>query len=295
MMKRPQCVSCTDPPNQLFKGVTTNGCQYQLLFNNESTNEGNVCIYQTDPNIGVPNVLSLAWFSKYTHPTTSVDFSWEINYNFVWANTGILIPGVLFGASQAWEADLENNNQVSLNFKNGAYTFEHQTQGPEDGNLYIKETKNIPLKQASVGVGMSGKGTFVVQAQPNFNLAFSPHPQYWITFGTFKQGEVLDVGQITNKAPVSGYSLFGLHRAIRCQLEVRRVRTRDESRGHDKCNYDPSKSGHSSLVSNVGDVLVDRVVDDYLRLLGNPAQRVFCWFGTIKTFRHSFLGVSATG
>jgi hypothetical protein len=46
---------------------------------------------------------------------------------------------------------------------------------------------------------MSGAGTFVVQAQPNINLTFTPHPTYWITFGNYTPGQVLDIGQITNK------------------------------------------------------------------------------------------------
>jgi len=50
---------------------------------------------------------------------------------------------------------------------------------------------------------MSGSGTFVVQAQPNMNAIFTFHPEYWITFGNFKEGEVLDITQITNKAQIT--------------------------------------------------------------------------------------------
>lgn len=50
---------------------------------------------------------------------------------------------------------------------------------------------------------MSGKGTFVTQAQPNLHLVFTPHPRYWIAAGTFTEGEVLDQETITNAAEVA--------------------------------------------------------------------------------------------
>lgn len=53
-----------------------------------------------------------------------------------------------------------------------------------------------------VGIGMSGSPTFVVNAQPNMNLTFTPHPEYWIAFGNFNAGEVIDVQAISNAAKI---------------------------------------------------------------------------------------------
>lgn len=177
--------------------------QYSLLFVNNSSNSGDACVYQTDPDIGIPDVMSLAWFSKYAFPTTKLMFQWTIDYDFVWAETGELVPGVIFMASQAWPTDLSNQNNVTLTYQNLAYNFKNQTQGSEPGTLYIEQDNTIPLKQAAVGIGMSGFGTFAVQAQPNLHLTFTPHPKYWITFGNFTQGEVLDIGEITNPGEVA--------------------------------------------------------------------------------------------
>ena len=41
--------------------------------------------------------------------------------------------------------------------------------------------------------------TFVKPAQPNMDMKFTPHPEYWITLGDFEKGEVLDIGEIINK------------------------------------------------------------------------------------------------
>lgn len=185
------------------EGFTTSaGQQYTLRAINNSSNTGDMCVFQDDPDLGVSNALSLAWFSKRATPKTTVNFKWTIDYNFVWSETGLLVPGVVFDASQTFGANLQTTNKITLTHAGGAYDFINQTKGPQPGILYITEDSTIPLKQASVGIGMSGNGTFVVQAQPNFNLTFTPHPKYFIAFGNFQPGQVLDIGEINNPAEV---------------------------------------------------------------------------------------------
>jgi hypothetical protein len=152
-------------------------------------------------------VQTLAWFTKPLFPSTVANFIWQIDYSFVWSETGVLKPGVLFEASQVWDADPSdmNANQVLFTLLQQAYTFEHgmAVPTPQLGTLYIKEDATIPLRQASIGIGMAGSGTFAVQAQPNQLLTFTPHPRYWITAGTYEQGEVLDVGAISEAAEIT--------------------------------------------------------------------------------------------
>ena len=179
------------------------GVTYSLVFQNNSTNQGSGCVYQEDPNLTKANVMSLAWFSKIAATKTKITFTWTIDYSFVWAETGELIPGVMFMAGQTFPADLSTTNSITLSNIGGAYQFQNQGQGAVAGNLYIREDNTVPLKQASVGIGMSGAGTFVVQAQPNINLIFTPHPKYYITFGTFTAGQVLDTLSITDKAEIA--------------------------------------------------------------------------------------------
>ncbi|MFZ5817492.1 MAG: protein rhiA [Bacillota bacterium] len=176
--------------------------KYSLVFKNASSQFGSLCVYQTNPDISDPGVMSLAWFAKAAHPTTKVVFTWETEYSFVWDETGLLRPGVIFDASQAWPADPQSMNQVTFTYSAGAYTFKDVRRGPRPNSLYINQEITVPANQASVGIGMSGAGTFVVQAQPNMNLIFSPHPKYWVTFGNFIQGQVLDITEISNKAEV---------------------------------------------------------------------------------------------
>ncbi len=190
------------------------GTKYTLNFVNNSSLTGDACVYQQDPDINDPNVMSLAWFCKPATPTTTVRFEWTIDYSFVWSETGKLQPGVMFTASQDWPADLTSSNQVQFTKVGGAYTFQNQQQGPQPGTLYVNQDGTITPNQASVGIGMSGSGTFAVQSQPNITAMFTPHPQYWITFGDFSQGEVLDITQITSDANidfgVNNYSMTAI-------------------------------------------------------------------------------------
>jgi hypothetical protein len=181
------------------------GVQYTLTFLNNSTLSADFCLFQQDPDLGVSDALPLAWFTKYvlSGQGQQAVFYWSINYSFVWGQTGQLIPGVTFNASQILPADLSTSNQVTLNQVSGAYEFIDQTAGSRNGELYITENGTIQLDTVSVGIGMSGSGTFAVQGEPNMNLVFTPHPQYWCAFGTFTPGEVLDVEEITNTAQIS--------------------------------------------------------------------------------------------
>ncbi len=188
--------------------------EYCINFTNKSSQKGKACIYQTDPDLGVHDVMSLAWFAKSAYPTTCLKFKWNVDYCYTWSRQGELKPGIVYNASQTWDADLSKTNSIDFakDVDLDAYSFTNQTIGSKEGSLYIMEKKSIVAKECSVGIGMSGNGTFVVNAQPNMQLQFTPHPKYWITFGSFEQGEVLDIEEITATAlelefPINQYTL----------------------------------------------------------------------------------------
>lgn len=187
---------------------------YSLTVINNSTQFQDLCVYQKPVDLGVPNAMSLAWLTAPAWPTTTVTFSWSLDYCFVWSQTGSLQPGVTFKAQQTWAANPDDltQNQVLFNFDNDAFTFQAGSAAgtPQLGSLYIRELSSVPVGTATVGIGMATAGVFAVQAEPNMNLVFSPHPEYWITAGTFEQGEVLDIEQITNEAPVPFNGTFDM-------------------------------------------------------------------------------------
>jgi hypothetical protein len=185
------------------------GAQYTLHFINNSSNPWDFCIYQKDPGlVTVPGVMSLAWFAQQVAPTTHTQYQWTINYDLVWSQVGTVAPGVIFDASQVRPADIQtpSNNQITLDkvisTSPGYYSFGPQSTGPQ-GSLVIQCGSNIsPADNVLAGIAMSGVGTFVAPTQPNINLTFTPNPQYWVSFGTYVQGQVLSIQEMTNDGQV---------------------------------------------------------------------------------------------
>ena len=172
--------------------------QYQLQIHNSASFNGQFCVYQKDPDIEQMGAMNLAWFAKGAHTGTAVTFKWDINYNFVWSETGNLTRGVIFKASQTLDCDLKLNNKVTFKHDDNGYYFTDQTtDAAHEGNLIIVEDSSIPANEASVGIGMSGFGTFAWNGEPNVTQTMSPHPEYWVTYGNYKPGEVLDMQQLS--------------------------------------------------------------------------------------------------
>ncbi len=186
---------------------------YTLVFKNNSSTLGDVCLYQLPPE-GVAGVLPLAWFAQAAHPTTRIKFTWTPAYSFIWSQSGTLIPGTVCFANQIWDADPVTGNQVTFTMDGGAFTFKNQTQGSSAGTYTIREDGTIPPRKASVGLGMEDSGIYVQQAAPNITLALKPVPNYWITFGSFVEGEALDTASLNNPAqiiyPTNIYSMTAI-------------------------------------------------------------------------------------
>lgn len=177
--------------------------KYSLRVTNNSNLFGNICVFQTLPD-QPENMVSLAWFSEPAHPGTTVEFDWSIKYNFVWSRQGELIPGVTFKASQTIDTEPSDITKNSIGFTKeaGAYRFTETSRTTKSGTLGIYTDQTVPHGEASVGVGMSGSGTFAVTATPNYNFSFTPHPKYWVVFGTYEKGEVMDIESLTNTAEI---------------------------------------------------------------------------------------------
>lgn len=181
------------------------GTQYTLTFVNSSTLSRSFICFQEDPAIGVPDVMSLAWYTKFTHPGTTTDFEWFMNYSLIWSEQGNLKPGVKFTASDIVDADpkgIEHPNKISLQYVDDGFKFANPSNQGSKGSLTIDTEAGFPAGKASIGIGMSGSGTFAVPAIPQDHTIFTPHPQYWVAFGNYKKGTVLDITQISNKKQV---------------------------------------------------------------------------------------------
>lgn len=179
--------------------------KYSLTCMNNSQLSGSFAVFQKAPPSTIPgNVFSLAWFARPTAPGSQVTFTWGLDYSFVWSETGLLQPGINFAASQAVAADPDRLNLVQLTKdKYGATTFGHANGNGALGSLTIQQLSNVAPNKTSVGIGMSGSGTFAVQAAPNMTAVFTPHPNYWVVFGNYETGDVMDIQDVTEAVEVT--------------------------------------------------------------------------------------------
>ncbi|HBF28468.1 protein rhiA [Rhizobium sp.] len=178
---------------------------YSLTCVNNSDTSGSFAIFQKAPPTPTPgNVFSLAWFARPAAPGSQVKFTWGLDYSFVWSETGELKPGITFDASQVLPADPYGKNMVQLTRdKWGATTFVNPSANGAVGSLTIQQLANVTPNQTSVGVGMSGSGTFAIQAASNMTAVFTPHPNYWVVFGNYQTGDVMDIEDVTGAVEVT--------------------------------------------------------------------------------------------
>lgn len=176
---------------------------YRLAVTNDSSTFETFAVYQDDPDLGVPNVMNLAWLVKSAQPGQSVVFEWTTDFDFLlWGDNGV-------NPSQSVPANPDdlNHNQIELTYAYGLYSFQpsQPLPDPELGSLYVRESSTIPVDSyASVGLGMSGAPLYSTRAQPNMQLTFTPHPNQhlFLTAGTFSAGQNLDVQQISTAAEI---------------------------------------------------------------------------------------------
>jgi hypothetical protein len=173
--------------------------QYSLTIVNNSAHSDSFMLFQNDPGSFAPNAMAIAWFTKYSNPgpNVTVKFTWQVDWGFSWADTGTLAPGVIFSASDTRSAS-PSTNMIPLSY-NGAYRFGAQTAGPDPTRFYIAEDGSIPVSSsASVGITMSGSTVYAAQARPNTNITATPHPQYFVAYGSFEPGQVIDISTVNN-------------------------------------------------------------------------------------------------
>ena len=178
---------------------------YSLTCVNNSQMSGSFAVFQKPPPTTVPgNVFSLAWFARPTAPSSRVTFTWGLDYSFVWSETGVLQPGINFSATQVMPADPNGQNIVQLTQNTyGATTFANPGGTGALGSLTIQQLTNVVPNKTSVGVGMSGSGTFAMQAAPNMTAVFTPHPNYWVIFGNYQTGYVMDIEDVSSAVEVT--------------------------------------------------------------------------------------------
>jgi hypothetical protein len=173
--------------------------EYQVTINNDSQiDDMNALLFQQKP-VQPKDAYALAWFSKKCHKGTFATFGFTIDYSFVWGQTGNLGPGRNYSAGNK-PVPAQLGDQITLDY-DGGFQFLYQKPGAPPDSLIIMEDANVPgagnADRGNVGIGMSGKGLFVVPTQNDSNVQFLPDPKYWIGFGMHVPGDVVEINELT--------------------------------------------------------------------------------------------------
>jgi hypothetical protein len=173
--------------------------EFSIVVQNDTEVTTTVCLYR-----GVGQSYGNAWLTLPLHWGKSATFTWDDQWQFVWAKTQQLAAGTVVEPGEALNANLQTSNYVTLTYAAASgFSFKDQTTYPQQGTLVISCDSTIPPQQVATGVGMAGSAAFVVMAQPNFSLNFAAPTQIWVAVGDFTQGEVLDPAKLTGAAQVA--------------------------------------------------------------------------------------------
>ena len=191
---------------QLYRNVAVGaGDTYSIKMVNNGNQPWAFFVYQEPPQ-GAFGAQSLAWLTspyKINNGGDQITFSWDIEYQMVWAQTGQLIPGVIFSASGVRDAELTGNNLATFAIINQTPTLSQPIRGGQAGSLTINDGPTVPANAFSVGVAMGNKGVYAVNAGPNLQHVFTPNPIYWVcAINNVIEGEVMSVTSLTQTAKV---------------------------------------------------------------------------------------------
>ena len=173
--------------------------QYTLTCINHSSRTGDFCVFQKLPSImTMPGILfDTVWLVRPGIPGDSVTFAWTSDYGFTWSETGPLMPGVAVRANQTWPADPGGDNCIELTADgSGATAFDNASDKGTPGSLTIYQAGSVVPRQISIGIAMSGNPICAIQAVPKMTAVFTPQPSCYVTFGTFQQGQVIDLSDM---------------------------------------------------------------------------------------------------
>lgn len=177
--------------------------RYEVKFENDSYYDEDICIYATSPDSVVKgnNLMSLAWICKPVKARTNVKLEWQLDYSFVWSKTCLLSPGEIFESCEANLADpygINGPRAVNFNNEQGIYSFSKDSITRKIGTdrLEIFTGDSIPDSEVSIGIGINDNPILVVNAALNRNFFCITKLKYWIAFGEFAQGEVLELSSL---------------------------------------------------------------------------------------------------
>lgn len=167
---------------------------YSLMVKNDSRSPTDIALYQSDPGLSA-SAVPLVWQEAPLNAGAQTDLSWSSDYSFSLSNSADLQAGAVYHAVQTLSVDpgMRRDDSAELTDSQGVLGL-HRTSTPKRSadTLSLEEAKTITAGDASVALDVGGRPASAWKAEPNQTLRFTPHPEYWITAGTYTEGEVIN-------------------------------------------------------------------------------------------------------
>jgi len=173
--------------------------KFTLQLKNNSLNPGTFCVFQVQPNLtahGSP--FTLAWYVLGCNPTCYANFTWTVDYSLQWSESGTLADGVQFITGGDVDADPEIGDRYNFGISGPAYTFGKKAAAGSLATIGVNTDDTVQNSECSIAIAVAGKAVAAVQAGPNQAITFTPLPTYWVSFGNFTEGAVVDIASMCN-------------------------------------------------------------------------------------------------
>jgi hypothetical protein len=156
--------------------------------------------------------FNMAWIVQPINEHNHYTFSWDLEFQIMWAATGYQ-AGVIWNAGGSIDADPNDSERCTMKFDyvNGDWDLSYEEVGsPTPGQLTVNDTTTIPpydKQPSTIALAIAGGGTTTgLQplpaigdfAGPNMHQIFTLHPAYFVAAGSFKQGQMVDLDNVTN-------------------------------------------------------------------------------------------------
>ncbi|MCL6415091.1 hypothetical protein MIB92_05470 [Aestuariirhabdus sp. Z084] len=201
---------------------------YQLKVTNNSNNDTTFALYLEQVET-FPGVWTLVWMCGYCVAGASVSFTWKESFSGIWCQPGKKLDiGVICNVSDSVHemSDVassqlvpldSDNNHISLSFlkSHGTYKFNEVGQSSPSSSYItscdgsVPNGDQIPVSLAAgIGLGLSGQGGLLVNAQANMSFDWQDSVKYRLVFGNYNLGEIIDADSVSGQSLAIDYSPF---------------------------------------------------------------------------------------
>ena len=158
--------------------------------------------------------LTLAWYVLGCNPGNYANFTWTVDYSLSWSQQGTLAPGVKFVTGGSSPVNTSTGDRIKFALSGPAYTFQGKAASAGAvGTCGVNSDNTVENGVCSVAISVAGKPVAAIPIQPNSAITFTPLPKYYLSFGSFVEGTVVDVATMVNSIELDygGLGVFNLN------------------------------------------------------------------------------------